>query len=111
MDVAVSPNPMAPANGATQSILPVSSVHNEAASVVNQLCACMYAFVIQILMIFKIPVSKAMLSLQGHLSSSFPNILSSIFISYWDDSEENRSYFFSFPRRRNRVGIDFPALS
>lgn len=82
--------PMALAIGVTQSILPVSSVHNESESVLNRLCAWMYSFVIQTLMIFKTPVSKVMLSLQGHLSSSFTNVLSSIFISYWDGSKGSR---------------------
>lgn len=80
MDVAVSDIPMALAIGVAQSILPVSSVHNESESVLNRLCAQMYSFVIQTLMIFKTPVSKVMLSLQGHLSSSFKCSLEHLYI-------------------------------
>lgn len=83
--------PMALAIGAAQSILLISSVQNESESVLNRLCAWVYSFVTQTLMIFKIPVSKVMLSLQGHLPSSFTNVFLSIFISYWDDSEGGRS--------------------
>lgn len=84
---------MALAIGAALTVLPVSSVHDESESVLSRLCAWVSSLVIQTLMIFKIPASKVMLSLQGHLSSSFTNVLLSIFISYWDDREGNRSCF------------------
>jgi len=97
MDVAVSDIPMALVIGVARSILPVSRVHNKSESVLNRLCAPVYSFVIQTLMIFKTPVSKVMLSLQGHLSSSFTNVVSSIFISYQDGSEGSRYCFLPFP--------------
>lgn len=75
----------------------VGCVHRESERDFNQWCAwCTPSNAIQTLTIFKTPVSKAMLSLQGQLSSSFTNIFSSSFIAYRDDREGSRACFSPF---------------
>lgn len=56
----------------------------------------MYLFVILILVIFKILVSKGLFFFLGDLLSFFVNIFLSIFIFYWDGSEALGFVFFFF---------------
>lgn len=108
MDVAVLSHPRGCSTWDGRVTSAVGCVHSESERVFNRLRAwCMPSSAIQTLLMFKTPVSKAMLSLQGHLSSSFTNIFSSSFIalSGWQGGEQG--LLPSSSRRRNRMGSSF----